>query len=166
MVPDPPGESVAAEYARHPDPRVRVEGFRLLMRHPGARTRGIIEGLSDPYSSGPRVAMEAAEEDCPPGAGPLLLSGLEEGRIDPGLVTAAIRAVGPLTELPGVVEVLLRYAGRKRPLLGWRLAPKSKESLAALSALAHHWRTDPRAAALVAQAARHGDPDIRRAVAP
>jgi hypothetical protein len=164
MVPDPPAESVAAEYARHPDPRVRVEGFRLLMRHPSGRDKGIIAGLSDPDSSGPRIAVLAAGEDCPPGAAPLLLSGLREGRIDPGLVPAAIRAIGSMTDLSGVVEVLLGFAGRRFPVLGWRLGVKSKASLAALSALARHWGTDPRAATLVARARRHRDPDVRQAV--
>jgi len=166
MLPDPPPVSLAVEYSRHTDPRVRVEGFRLLMRHPEARARGIMEGLSDPDSSGVRVAVMAAGEDCPPAAAPLLLRGLAEGRIEPGLVPSAIRALGPMVMEPGVIEVLLSYGGRRLPLLGWRVAVKSKETLAALSALARHWREDPRAAQLLARAARHDDSDIRQAVSP
>src|SRR5688572_16810497 len=94
MLPDPPEESLAVEYSRHPDARVRVEGFRLLMRHPQARARGIVEGLSDPDISGVRVAVMAAGEDCPAAAAPLLLRGLQERRIEPGLVPSAIRALG------------------------------------------------------------------------
>ena len=164
MLPDPPEESLAVEYSRHPDARVRVEGFRLLMRHPQARARGIVEGLSDPDISGVRVAVMAAGEDCPPAAAPLLLRGLQEGRIDPGLVPSAIRALGPMVTVPGVAEVLLSHAGRKLPLLGWRVAARSKESLAALAAIARHWRDDPRCAPLLARAGRHPDPEIREAV--
>ncbi len=166
MLPDPPSVSIAVEYARHHDPRVRVEGFRLLMRHPEARARGIVEALSDPDSSGVRVAVMAAGEDCPPAAAPLLLRGLAEGRIEPGLVSSAIRALGPMVTEPGVLDVLLSYGGRKLPLLGWRVAAKSKETLAALSALARHWREDPRSAQLLARAQRHADPEIREAVSP
>ncbi len=166
MLPDPPPVSIAVEYARHHDPRVRVEGFRLLMRHPEARARGIVEGLSDPDSSGVRVAVMAAGEDCPPAAAPLLLRGLAEGRIEPGLVPSAIRALGPLVTEPKVLDVLLSYGGRKLPFLGWRVAAKSKEALVALSALARHWGDDPRAAQLLARAQRHADPEIRQAVSP
>lgn len=164
MLPDPPEESLAVEYSRHPDARVRVEGFRLLMRHPQARARGIVEGLSDPDISGVRVAVMAAGEDCPAAAAPLLLQGLRERRIEPGLVPAAIRALGPLVDIPEVVDVLLSHAGRKLPLLGWRVAAKSRESLAALAAMARHWRDDPRCATLLARARRHPDAEIREAV--
>lgn len=164
MLPDPPEESLAVEYSRHPDARVRVEGFRLLMRHPQARARGIVEGLSDPDISGVRVAVMAAGEDCPPAAAPLLLRGLQERRIEPGLVPSAIRALGPMVEIPEVVDVLLSYAGRKLPLLGWRVAAKSKESLAALAAMARHWHEDPRCALLLAKARRHPDSEVREAV--
>jgi len=164
MLPDPPEESLAVEYSRHPDARVRVEGFRLLMRHPQARARGIVEGLSDPDISGVRVAVMAAGEDCPAAAAPLLLRGLQERRIEPGLVPSAIRALGPMTEIPEVVDVLLSHAGRKLPLLGWRVAVKSKESLAALAAMARHWHADPRCAALLARARRHPDAEVREAV--
>ena len=166
MLPDPPEESLAVEYSRHPDARVRVEGFRLLMRHPQARARGIVEGLSDPDISGVRVAVMAAGEDCPAAAAPLLLRGLQERRIEPGLVPSAIRALGPIVEIPEVVDVLLSHAGRKLPLVGWRVAAKSKESLAALSALARHWGGNPRCAPLLARARSHPDPEIREAVRP
>jgi hypothetical protein len=166
MLPDPPEESLAVEYSRHADARVRVEGFRLLMRHPQARARGIVEGLSDPDISGVRVAVMAAGEDCPPAAAPLLLQGLRERRIEPGLVPSAIRALGPMVDIPEVAEVLLSHAGRKLPLLGWRVVAKSKESLAALAAMARHWGDDPRCAPLLARARRHPDPEIREAVSP
>jgi hypothetical protein len=163
MLPEPGVEAVAMEFSRHPDARVRVEGFRLLMRHPGARAKGIMAGLSDPDSSGVRVAVQAAGEDCPPGAAPLLVEGLREGRIDAGLRPAALRALGPMVNEPGVLDLLVEFAARKLPLLGWRIAAKSKESLAALSALARHWSADPRASAILARARKHPDPDIRTA---
>ena len=165
MLPEPPAEAVASRFAQHPDIRVRIEGLRLLLRHPSARARGIVQGLSDPDNSGVRVAVMAAAEDCPPAAAPLLLRGLLEGRIDPGLRPAAIRAVGPLVQEPSVLELLLKLGFRPVPFLGLRVAHKSKESLAALSALARHWGWHPRVSRLIARAERHRDPEIRQAVA-
>jgi hypothetical protein len=64
---------------------------------------------------------------------------------------------------PGVLDVLVGFAARKLPLLGWRIAAKSKESLAALAALARHWSSDPRAAAILARARKHEDAELREA---
>jgi hypothetical protein len=164
MLPEPAAEAVASKFAQHPDIRVRIEGLRLLLRHPVARTRGIVQGLSDPDLSGVRVAVMAAVEDCPPAAAPLLLRGLLEGRLDPGLRPAAIRAVGPLVQEPSVLDLLLKLGFRRVPFLGLRVAPKSKESLAALSALARHWGWHPRVARVITRAERHRDLDIREAV--
>ena len=165
MLPEPPAEAVASRFAQHPDIRVRIEGLRLLLRHPAARARGIVQGLSDPDNSGVRVAVMAAAEDCPAAAAPLLLRGLLEGRIDPGLRPAAIRAIGPLVQEPSVLELLLKLGFRPVPFLGLRVGHKSKESLAALSALARHWGWHPRVSRLIARAERHRDPEIRQAVA-
>jgi len=107
----------------------------------------------------------AAAEDCPAAAAPLLLRGLLEGRIDPGLRPAAIRAIGPLVQEPSVLELLLKLGFRPVPFLGLRVGHKSKESLAALSALARHWGWHPRVSRLIARAERHRDPEIRQAVA-
>jgi hypothetical protein len=165
MLPVPPAEAVASKFARHGDVRVRIEGLRLLLRHPAARARGIVQGLSDPDTSGVRVAVMAAAEDCPPAAAPLILRGLLEGRIEAGLRATAIRAVGPLVQEPAVLDLLLRFASHRVPFLGQRVAFKSKESLAALSALARHWSWHPRAGHLLALAERHRDPEVREAVA-
>lgn len=163
-VPDPPAEAVAVGFARHPDARVRVEGLRLLLRLPAARARGIVEGLTDRDPVCLRVAVMAAAEHCPPSAAPLLIGGLLSAGYEAELRAVAIRALAPLVDDPAVLEVLLKFAGRRIPILGWWLAPKSRESLAALSALARHWRWQPRTARLLARAERHRDAEIRGAV--
>ena len=165
LLSEPPAEAVASRFAQHEDIRVRIEGLRLLLLHPAARARGIVQGLTDPDPSGVRVAVMAAAENCPPAAAPLLLRGLLEGRIDPELRTSAIRAVGPLVEEPAVLELLLKVAAWRVPLLGPRVALKSRESLAALAALARHWHWHPRVGKLLGRAERHRDPEIRQAVA-
>jgi hypothetical protein len=163
-VPDPPAEAVATGFARHQDARVRVEGLRLLLRLPAARARGVVEGLTDSDPTCLRVAALAALENCPPAAAPLLIGGLAKGGWDIELRTVAIRALAPLVDDPGVLELLLRFAARRIPILGARVAPKTRESLAALSGLARHWRWHPRTAGLLVRAERHRDPEIRAAV--
>ncbi len=165
MVPDPPAEAVATGFARHPDPRVRVEGLRLLLSLPAARARGIIEGLADSSLSCQRVALMAAAVDCPPAAAPFLLRRLIEGPLELGLRPAAIRALAPLVEEPAVLDLLLRLAARRLPIIGALVAPKSNDSLTALTGLARHWRWHPRTMRLLARAERHRDPAVRAAVA-
>ena len=163
-VPDPPAEAVTVGFARHPDSRVRIEGLRLLLRIPGARARGIAEGLTESDPACLRVAVMAAGEDCPSSAVPLLIGGLLAGSYDAELRPVAIRALAPLVDNPAVLDLLRRFAARSIPLFGWRVAPKTRESLAALSGLARHWRWHPKVGRLLARAERHRDADVRGAV--
>jgi HEAT repeat protein len=163
-LPDPPAEAGISGYALDTDPRVRVEGLRLLLRLPAARSRGIVQGLADPDPSCQRVAVLAAVDGCPPAAAPLLLRRVVDHSLDPELRPAAIRALGELVEEPSVLELLLALAARRVPVLGLRLAPKSRDSLTALATLARHWRWHPRTARLLARAERHRDAEVRAAV--
>jgi hypothetical protein len=163
-VPDPPAEAVAGGFARHPDSRVRVEGLRLLLRLPAARARGVAEGLTDTDPTCVRVAVMAAAEGCPLSAAPLLIGGLVGGHYDSELRPVAIRALAPLIDDPSVLDLLFKYGARRFPIFGWRVASKSRDSLAALSGLARHWRWHPKAGRLLGRAERHRDPEIRRAV--
>lgn len=163
MLPDPPAETVLSDFAEHPDPRVRVEGLRLLLRHPAGRPRGVVQALTDEDPVCLSVGVMAAAEECPPAAAPPLIRRLTEGPLDQDLRPAAIRALAPLDQ-PGVLELLLRLAARRVFLLGLRVAPKSKESLAALTGLARHWQWHPRVMRLLVRAGRHRDPAVRHAV--
>lgn len=163
-LPDPPAEAVVSGYALDPDPRVRVEGLRLLLRLPAARTRGIVQGLADPDRACQRVAVLAVVDGCPTAAAPPLLRRIVDHSLDPELRPAALRALGELVDEPSVLDLLLGLAARRVPLLGWRLAPKSKDSLTALAALARHWRWHPRTARLLVRAERHRDAEVRGAV--
>jgi hypothetical protein len=162
-LPDPPAESVVGGFAEHPEPRVRIEGLRLLLRHPAARARGIVQGLGDRDPTCVRVGVLAAVENCPLPALPLLLRMLLENALEEDLRPFAIRALAPLDD-PRILEFLLRTAGRKIPLFGYRVAPRSREMLVSLGGLARHWRWHPQAGRLIARAERHRDVEVRRAV--
>ncbi len=164
LLPEPPAEAAIGGFAEHPDARVRVEGLRLLLRHPAARARGVAQALADPDPACLRVGVMAAVEACPPAAAPLLIRHLAGALLDRDLRPLAIRALAGV-DAPEVPEVLLRLAARRYPLLGWRVAPRSKDGLAALAGLARHWRWQPRVGRLLARAERHRDPEVRQAVA-
>ncbi len=164
MLPEPPAEAVIGGFAEHPDARVRVEGLRLLLKHPAARARGVVQALADRDPICLRVGVLAAVEDCPPAALPPLMQKLLDDALEPDLRPSAIRALAPLDD-PRVLELLLRTGGRKYPLLGYRVAARSRDVLAALAGLARHWRWHPVAGKLVARAERHRDAEVRQAVA-
>ncbi|HET9275616.1 MAG TPA: hypothetical protein VFN96_06075, partial [Gemmatimonadales bacterium] len=163
MLPEPPAEAVIGGFAEHPDARVRIEGLRLLLRHPAARTRGIVQALSDPDPACIRVGVMAAAEDCPPEALAGLIRRLVEHDLAAELRPTALRAIAAVNE-PQVLAVLLGFAARRIPFLSPRVAPRSRDSLAALSGLARHWRWHPRVFRLLVRAERHRDPEVRKAV--
>ena len=63
------------------------------------------------------------------------------------------------------MDWVLRFVmvGRKRFFGGERLAPKSPELLAALTALGSYWPRDPRVLSTLARAAKSPDAEIRNA---
>jgi hypothetical protein len=162
-LPEPPAESIVGEFAEHPEARVRIEGLRLLLRHPAARARGIVQALGDRDPVCVRVGVLASVENCPLAALPLLMRMLIENALEEDLRPLAIRALAPLDD-PRILEFLLKTAGRKVPLFGYRVAPRSRDMLVSLGGLARHWRWHPKVGRLIARAERHRDAAIRRAV--
>ena len=92
------------------------------------------------------------------------MSRVDRDDIPASLRALAIRAVASVRS-HDVVEWVLRFVmiGRKRFFGGERLAPKSPELLAALTALGSYWAKDPRVASTLARAAKSTDPEIRNA---
>jgi hypothetical protein len=162
-LPEPPAESIGGGFAAHPEARARIVGLRLLLRHPAARARGIAAALGDRDPSCVRVGVLASVENCPPVAVPLLMRMLIENLLEEDLRPLAIRAPAPLDD-PRILVFLLKTAGRKVPLFGYRVAPRSRDMLTSLGGLARHWRWHPQAGRLIARAERHRDAEIRRAV--
>jgi hypothetical protein len=148
---------------RHSDPRVRREGYKLLLEHPQHRASALSHGLNDADDGIVRLVLLAALESFPKEMVKALERFLGEGRRSPELRALAVRV---LARAPGaeVLPQLVGLAGERRILLGWRLAPKSPIVLAALGALAQYWAAHPQAAGLLALARAHPDPEFRLAV--
>jgi hypothetical protein len=158
----PEGFSIAA-HVRHPDPRVRHEALRIMLRDRARRSDGVRLALqsSDPPTL--RLGIVAAAESCPPNVTPLLLERIRSTMLDPQLRALAIRAVASVDH-PSVVAMLLSFAEAtgRLPFLR-KLAPRSPEMLAALAGLAAHWPYHLEAGRVLALAARSRDPEVRKA---
>lgn len=151
-------------WARHEDPRVRREAYRLLFRLPDKRTTALPQALSDPDEGIERMALAAATEGCPP----VMAVRLEMLAADPQrpaeMRALALRAVGPMRRLE-TLPILLDAAATKGGFLRrTRLQPKGPELLAALGVLSQFWSNDEDADTIVALAEKSDDPQIRAAV--
>ncbi|GAC1516726.1 MAG: hypothetical protein NVS1B4_13380 [Gemmatimonadaceae bacterium] len=159
----PPGFS-AESFANHPDPAVRREALKLMMRDPGARDRALVLAVSDADERTVLIALGEALERCPP-----IVVAAARGRVDRGELEPPVRALAVrVVAAHGSGDTPAWLAGvatkTKRWLLRTRLAPSSPEVLAAITGLAHHWGEDPRAATVLALALRSPDPDIMACV--
>jgi hypothetical protein len=149
-------------YAAHADPRIRREGIKLLLESPAHVGEGVFLGLRDVDHGVVLLALNAALESCPEEAIPII----EQIAMDPrrpSEVRVSTLRILARTATPSALTVLLAHARHRRSWFGTRLAPKSPELLAALAGLAGYWRTDPRAAEVLARARRHLDPEVRAA---
>jgi hypothetical protein len=110
------------------------------------------------------AALNEAASNCPRAAVPILMNRVDRDDIPPSLRALAIRAVASVPSAD-VVDWVLRFimVGRKRFFGGERLAPKTPELLAALTALGSYWQRDPRVVETLARAAKSSDAEIRAA---
>jgi hypothetical protein len=161
-----PAEFDAAEWARNRTPAVRREAIRMLCRRPETRDQAIALGLLDADERTVLIALNEAASSCPPAAVPILMNRVDRDDIPASLRALAIRAIASVP-MPDVVDWVLRFVmvGRKSFFGGDRLAPKSPELLAALSALGSYWPHDPRVIATLARAAKSSDAEVRGAAA-
>lgn len=148
--------------ALHPDHRVRLEAYKLLLTHPAHRASAITHGLDDADDGVVLLVLRAALESCPRDALRAVERFLREGRRSPEIRARAVQVLARATG-PQALPQLVGLAGERGMLRGWRLAPKSPIVLAALGALAQYWGSDPRAADLLALARVHPDPEFRLA---
>jgi hypothetical protein len=161
----PDGFSVLP-WVSHPDPRVRLEAFKIGVKAPEERDRVITQALSDSEHRLVRLALIAAVQGVPRSALPGIIALATDRQTAPDLRQQAIRVLG-VTRAPEALEELVKLVDGGRTLLGRRkLLPRSRELVAAVTALATGWRTEPRALELLALAAVSNDADVRAATDP
>jgi hypothetical protein len=157
----PPGFS-AVPYARHPEPRLRREAFKLLLDFPAHRTSAILHGLQDESEEIVTLVLRAAVDDCPYDAVRAIERFTEDWRRPAELRALAVRAVARSSGLQAVGR-LVQLTGARRSLFGWRLDAASPVTVAAVAALARHWSAHPQVRGLLEAARAHSDPELRLA---
>jgi hypothetical protein len=152
-------------YATSPDVRIRREAIKLLLESPEHATEGVLLGLRDTDDGIASLAATAALESCPAAALPLVERITVDARRAPELRALTLRILAR-TRAPEALRLVLTAALGRRIWFGPRLAPKSPLLLAALTALANHWREHPSAAEILRLALQHSDAEIRAAAMP
>jgi hypothetical protein len=159
-----PANFSVMDYMLNPEPLVRREAVRLLMRDPRARDEAAMAALSDVDDRVVFVGLTAAQEKCPPGAVELIKHRVDRGELDSQLRTMGIRVVAQqgsgdvLSWLLGYVVSETRWS--RRP----KLRPSTPEMLAALSMVASVWGDDPAAATSIRLAEQSKDAEVRAKV--
>ena len=157
-----PPDFSAVSYARHPEPRLRREAYRLLLEFPPHRASAIAHGLDDSSADIVTLVLRAAVDDCPREALRALERFTEDRRRPAELRALAVRAVAREGGVQAVPR-LLQLAGARRSFFGWRLDASTPVALAAVSALARYFGADPHVAGLLQAAREHSNADIRLA---
>jgi acyl CoA:acetate/3-ketoacid CoA transferase alpha subunit len=155
-----PGTALATRFLQNPDERIRREAVLWCLDTPETRERAIIEGLRDSSSDVLRPALQAARSGLPHSAVPVLAKRVLDTDFPPGFRVLALSLLGRSGNVLAL-EALLHFAASGRTLLGRpRLAGKSPEMIAAVTALARTWRADRHASGILQQALRSRDPQV------
>ena len=157
-----PADFSPMSYALHADARIRREGIKLLLDSQTHRTEAVMMGLEDADEGIVGLALASALTSCPPEALPAVKLIAVDTKRPSEMRVAAVRILAR-TRAPDALQLLAGMAVTRRLWFRTRLAPKSPELLATLSALAAHWPKHPLAASVLAQAKDHPDPEIRAA---
>lgn len=160
----PPGFS-PQDYLQNPEPLVRREAVRLLLREGAVREETIMSALRDPDDRVVFAGLTAAQEKCPRPGLDLIRERVDAGELDSQLRTMGVRIVAQqrtAQTLAWLLNFVLTEAHwPRRP----KLRPATPEMLAALGAIAAGWRDDAAAAVAVKLAGQSRDPEVRAKVA-
>ena len=108
------------------------------------------------------LALGAVADSGLPEALPLVAGIAASAGRDSSIRVQAVRVLARV-RTPATAHTLVSLTTARRRWLGRPLAPKSPEVLAAIEALATHWREEPQVATLLRHASRHHDAEIRNA---
>jgi hypothetical protein len=154
-----------ARWLRHKDARVRTEAIRLQLAMPHEKVQGIHAALDDSDSRVVRIGLAAIPQDCPPDLLERVINWAVAPESSQEIRLIAVTTLARFHE-QAVLSALLQLADGGRTFFGrLKLSPKTPVLIAVIRALAETWTNDPRAAHVLAAAARSSDPEIRHAAA-
>jgi hypothetical protein len=144
-----------------PDPLVRREAVRLLLRSPSERDETIMSALSDTDDRVVFAGLTVAQERCPAAGIRLIRQRVDKGELDSQLRTMGIRIAAQQHNAETLAWflsfVVFEAHWPRRP----KLKPSTPEMLAALSVIAANWRTDPAAETALELAEHSKDAEVR-----
>jgi hypothetical protein len=151
---------VAARFLGNKDARVRREAVLWCLESPATRDETLVSALADTDPAVLRPAMQSARSQLPAAAVPVLARRLLDAGFPPEFRVLAISLLGRSGSILAV-DALLHFVQNGKTLLGRpRLAAKSPEMLAALSALVRGWPGERRVLVLLELARKSRDSDI------
>jgi hypothetical protein len=151
-------------FMAHKDARVRREAVLWALENPATRDEVMARALGDADPSVLRPSLQSARSGLPAVAVPVLARRLLDADFPPEFRVLSINLLGRSGNVLAL-EGLLHFAQNGKTLFGKpRLASKSPEMIAALSAIARSWPGERRAAALLVQAQKMKDTDIADAL--
>jgi hypothetical protein len=151
-------------WTMHSDPRVRTEAIRLQLSLPGERELALRTSLEDGDPRIVRLGLAAIPQECSPNLVHRVIALAGDSALGQEIRFLAVTTLGRL-RYDAARDALLRLADGGRSILRRpRLPPKTPVLLAVLRALHENWGDDPRAARVIAMAARSSDPEVRLAV--
>ncbi len=160
----PPGVDVLA-FARHPDATVRREAQRFLLRHDATREGALLLALRDADIRAFHQAMQVALRGCSAEASRILMRRYDDESLGAELRPRIVRAIASAGNPEALAWLTERSLTTRWWRAGKRLRKGSPEVVAAIGAIAQHFRGEDEAEYVLRLAARSRDDDIRRAAA-
>jgi len=160
----PPGVDTLA-FARHPDATVRREVQRFLLRHEATREAALLLGLRDADIRAFHQAMQIALRGCSSDASRLLMRRYDDESLGAELRPRIVRAIASAGSPEALAWLTERALTTRWWRAGKRLRKGSPEVVAAIGAIAQHFRGAGDADYVLRLATRSRDDDIRRAAA-
>jgi len=155
----------ARSYLESEEALVRREAVRLLLRNAAERDETIMSALSDPDDRVVFAGLTIAQEKCPPDGIELIRQRVDRGELDSQLRTMGIRIVAQQRTADTLAWLLNFVATETQWARRPKLRASTPEMLAALSMVATHWRSDPKAETAIRLAEQSRDPEVRAKVA-
>lgn len=152
------------ELGMHPDPALRREALRLMLKHEALRDDALLLAVGDTVDRIFAAALATATRGASPRVATALMHRLDEDkRLGRELRGRAVRAVAASRSSEGMRWIITRVLHRHWLTHRMRIRRRTSETVAALAGLAVHWSRSPEAARVLALARRSRDAEIRRA---
>jgi len=145
-----------------PEPRVRLEAMKVLLRQERTRERAVSAALESGEPVMARLALSALDGHCPPSLVASVLSAL--GIDDDDVRLNAIRLVGNSDSALVIPQLLELVRERRGFFRRWRLRDADPVMLEALAALARRWSNHRPVLMILNLAAQSTDPNVLDAI--